>query len=369
MLDGFRFIAILFVMLYHFAYSWKAHDPYGKFFLHIFHYGYLGVQFFFMISGFVISYTLENTPNLLSFYKNRFSRLFPPMLLCSLTTLMVVYALDNDNLFRGAKEVKNLVPSLTFINPNLWTLATKINFQWLNGSYWSLWVEVQFYIISSAVYFLNKKYFFRNTLLTGIAISGTKCIPNYLNNHIGYLRLGHWYAFFNGWRYGDELFNITFFMPWFLIGVIFYQLYKGFNIRRNIFTSIFSMVAFMCLLYDTSTFFPDSFYETMLACFLMLTFFTLMIYKRNYLVFLESGFLTRVGMISYSIYLIHEVIGDLLIHKYEKYLGDWKVLSPVIIMVMVTGFAELSYRFYERRASLLLKRMLTFKPHSGNKKN
>ncbi|HTD39422.1 MAG TPA: acyltransferase family protein, partial [Mucilaginibacter sp.] len=78
LLDSFRFIAILSVMLFHFTYSWTARDPYGKFFLHIFHYGYLGVQFFFMISGFVISYTLENTPNLLSFYKNRFSRLFPP---------------------------------------------------------------------------------------------------------------------------------------------------------------------------------------------------------------------------------------------------------------------------------------------------
>jgi peptidoglycan/LPS O-acetylase OafA/YrhL len=134
LLDSFRFIAILCVLLFHFTNQLTTQYPYGNFFLRIFSYGYLGVQFFFMISGFVISYTLENTANLRSFYRNRFTRLFPPMLLCSLITFITVRFLDDHYLFGSAHEMKNLVPGLTFINPTLWTLVTNVNFHWVNGS-------------------------------------------------------------------------------------------------------------------------------------------------------------------------------------------------------------------------------------------
>src|ERR1700755_1312107 len=107
LLDSFRFIAVLSVFLYHFTNSWVSLYPYGNFFGHIFRFGYLGVNFFFMISGFVISYTLENTPNLSSFYKNRFSRLFPPMLLCTIIIFVILSLLDDDYLFRNAHEIKN----------------------------------------------------------------------------------------------------------------------------------------------------------------------------------------------------------------------------------------------------------------------
>jgi peptidoglycan/LPS O-acetylase OafA/YrhL len=135
LLDSFRFIAITAVLFYHFTHLWVTQYPYGNYFHHIFKYGYLGVQFFFIISGFVISYTLENTPTLFSFYKNRFSRLFPSMLLCSLITLIVISLLDDHYLFKNAHELKNFIPSLTFINPTLWTLITKVNFYWINASY------------------------------------------------------------------------------------------------------------------------------------------------------------------------------------------------------------------------------------------
>src|ERR1700733_3136318 len=102
LLDSFRFIAILSVLLYHFTSSSISLFPYGNFYHHIFKFGYLGVNFFFMISGFVISYTLDNTTGLLSFWQNRFSRLFPPMLLCSAVTFIMVCWLDDHQLFKNA---------------------------------------------------------------------------------------------------------------------------------------------------------------------------------------------------------------------------------------------------------------------------
>jgi len=256
LLDSFRCIAIVAVLLYHLTNSYIAQYPYGNYFQHIFKYGYLGVQFFFMISGFVISYTLENTPSLLSFYKNRFIRLFPAVLLCSLITFTVSRALDGRNLFGNAHQIKNFLPSLTFINPNLWKLITGIDFHWINGSYWSLWVEVQFYAIASAAYFISKKNFFRNMLLVGIAVAIAKYIQiNLIGNHTAYLKLHGLLPIFVSWQYGNELFNITFYITWFLPGVFFYHLYKGIDIRKYPFTGVCGIILLFYLVRDTWVFF------------------------------------------------------------------------------------------------------------------
>jgi peptidoglycan/LPS O-acetylase OafA/YrhL len=52
LLDSFRFLAILSVLLYHFTIEWKDQTPYGNYFGSLFKYGYLGVEFFFVISDF-----------------------------------------------------------------------------------------------------------------------------------------------------------------------------------------------------------------------------------------------------------------------------------------------------------------------------
>src|ERR1700761_1982655 len=99
LLDSFRCLAILSVLLFHFTEKWTDLYPYKVAFNHIFSFGYLGVNFFFMISGFVISYSLENTPDPSSFFRNRLSRLVPPMLLCTLLTFAVCTLLDDGLLF------------------------------------------------------------------------------------------------------------------------------------------------------------------------------------------------------------------------------------------------------------------------------
>jgi peptidoglycan/LPS O-acetylase OafA/YrhL len=356
-LDGFRFIAVIPVLLYHLTNPLIAKYPHRDFFLHIFKYGGLGVQFFFMISGFVISYTLAHTPTLAAFYRNRFSRLFPAMLLCSLLTFVIALFINDPVYYAGAQQVKNLIPGLTFINPSLWTLATGSKFSWINGSYWTLWVELQFYIIASALYFMNKATFFRNMLWVGVAISITKYMPGYfLNNYPQYLKAHGLSGFFDGWRYGNEIFNISFFIAWFLAGVIFFRLYTGINIKQNAWFLIYPAVVMLCLVRDTWVYFQSIFYAEMFVALFTTVLFLLLIYKRSFLSMLENSFITRIGVISYSIYLIHEVIGILLINRYSHYLGSWAMLSPFIVIVMVIIFAELSYRFYETKIAWLIKK-------------
>src|SRR5258706_4991330 len=111
LLDSFRFLAVMGVLLFHFTFLWKDKCPYGDYFGSFFRYGYLGVQFFFIISGFVISYTLEGTDSLSSFWKNRFIRLFPPLLACTIITFGVAGILDSHLLFSDSHKAINFLPT------------------------------------------------------------------------------------------------------------------------------------------------------------------------------------------------------------------------------------------------------------------
>ena len=357
-IDGFRALSIISVLLYHFTNPWVTKYPHQDFFLHIFKYGYLGVNFFFMISGFVICYTLEHTTNLYSFYRNRFVRLFPAMFLCTLLIFIIIHFLDDKRQFEDAHQLKNILPGLTFTNPQLWTLITGTNYRWINGSFWSIWVEIQFYVIASGLYFANRKRFYRNFFLVGVIIFIFKYIPiELLNRYSGLLSNGTNHAL-EVWRRDDEIFNITFFIPWFLCGAAFYRLYRGLKKNDMSFSILYLIISLLCLTKDTYNFYTGKFIEMMVACSIMVLLFLFMIYYDRYLAILKNAFLCRIGVISYSIYLIHEQIGVLLINKYEKYLGSFSGLTPFLVIGMIICFGELSYRFYEKNASKLLKCIL-----------
>lgn len=359
LLDSFRFLAIMSVLLYHFTCRWNAQLLIANDYHDIFKYGYLGVNFFFIISGFVISYTLENTDGIVSFWKNRFIRLFPPLLLCTLLTFWVASTLDKDGLFPYARQPRDLLPSLTMTNPNIWKELAGANFGWINGSYWSLWLELQFYVLSSVIYFLDKKHFFRNMLLASIALCIIKFIPGYLLN-------SHWKSRFPplatsllaGWSYADELFNIVFFIGWFTLGVIFYHLYKRFPFRAN--PGSFLLIAIVLYLLYRDRFVYSGWVLHVVVALL----FGLLIYKKKYLSFLDNPFIRRIGVISYSIYLIHEVIGVILVSRFGGYLG-WSPLLPFLVIGLAILFAELSYRFYEKKAAVFLKKIL-FRPKASD---
>ena len=81
-LDGFRAVAIIFVMLFHYFTVWKDLYPYGDAFAGWFSHGYLGVHFFFIISGFVISMTLCRCATPSEFAVKRFARLWECIVGC-----------------------------------------------------------------------------------------------------------------------------------------------------------------------------------------------------------------------------------------------------------------------------------------------
>jgi peptidoglycan/LPS O-acetylase OafA/YrhL len=161
-LDGHRGLAILLVVGYHLFARWPEILPYGDAYAQVwlFKFGWLGVRLFFLVSGFVILMTLERSQGLGEFLWRRWLRLFPAMLVCSLLIYLTAPWLpDRPN---GMPTADSLLPGLTLIEPRWWQTLTGVGGTPLEGAFWSLFVEVKFYLFAAAIY-----HAFGRTVLVG----------------------------------------------------------------------------------------------------------------------------------------------------------------------------------------------------------
>ncbi len=367
-LDGFRCIAILMVVLYHYYSKWtpplspQNYYPYGNALYSYFQYGYLGVHFFFIISGFVIFYTLEKSATPGSFFFKRLIRLFPPMLVCAAITYFVTKVLDPANNFSPlhSPTALNFLPSLTFTHPIIWIKLLHNNtIYYIDGAYWSLWVEITFYIISGSIFFYNRGRFIRNwTILLILAlILKLITLPQSITALSAYPAL---YKIANGLSLFAGYLNIFNFIIYFTLGILFYCLF----FRKKI-TGFFLV---SCIIFTVAEiwFYPGN--GVRLAFLLMITLFLLFIYKPQYLSFLKNRFIARIGVTSYTIYLIHQNVGVLLINKLSVYTQSPVLLKmiPVVVIVTAIAFAELLYRLYEKPVMKKLTALLVKQPAKIN---
>lgn len=330
-IDGFRTLAIISVILYHYLYRWNdSINPYlGADF---FHQGFKGVSFFFIISGFVICYTLEKTTNFVLFWKKRFIRLFPSMLIASLLTFIFLILFDNIPVFPKSHYFRNLVISITFLPPNLfdWAFGTKNHFSYLNYSYWSLWPEIQFYFLSSCVYFLNPEKFRKNFLVFSfIILSFYNLILLFEFTQVNYIRKA------------INLFNIVKFLPFFLSGALFYMIYNK---------SILSNWYILLLVFLFITLNMPFLIVNVICYSLMFGLFFCFIYYPRILGFLENKFVVNIGVSSYFLYLIHEYIGVVWIKKIVPFFYPYSFVAPLLIVILMVIFSV----FYTKRIEPIL---------------
>ncbi|MDB5508032.1 MAG: hypothetical protein JWL93_501 [Hyphomicrobiales bacterium] len=152
-IDGLRGLAILMVIGFHVFSRWPDLVPYGEDYRYFppFRLGHLGVQLFFLISGYVILLTLQRSGSGVSFVQKRWLRLFPAMLLCS--AFIFLTALWFPERPAGSPVLKDTISGLLFVSP-FW-LERIVGGQWgqLEGVFWSLFVEVQFYAVFAVMFF------------------------------------------------------------------------------------------------------------------------------------------------------------------------------------------------------------------------
>jgi peptidoglycan/LPS O-acetylase OafA/YrhL len=145
-LDGLRLACALAVAGYHFGDSWRldgVHPP--AYFLPdaapVLIYGFLGVEVFFMISGFVIVLSGWGR-SVREFAASRAARLYPAFAVCVLITATVVTVLP----VTGGLPVEG-APSPRDVLVNLTMLAEPLNTPLTDTVYWTLWAELRFYLI------------------------------------------------------------------------------------------------------------------------------------------------------------------------------------------------------------------------------
>ena len=362
-LDSFRFIAIICVMLFHYYSRYipplnkTILYPYGNSY-NYFNYGYLGVQFFFIISGFVITFTLTKTNNFLEFWKKRIIRLFPAMLFCSFLTLIVFLILDNHFLFPESHSLKNVIFSLSFISPdfiNEFQFFKLYNLEYSNGSYWSLWPEIQFYFVASCIYFIHKKNYVLNiTLFTLFVWLVNYIILRVLWNVQSTNRLHlnldlNSIAIFKKWT--EVVFNYINYSFFFVLGVLFFQLHSQ---KKNLTTLFFIIILISARFYfyfelSQKDINPIYILGLMIIVFISFSFFP-NIYK-----YLSGKLLAKIGVASYSLYLIHEHIGVLLINKYASIFGKFNFLFPIIIIIIMIIFSMILYKYVEKPIGIYMK--------------
>ena len=155
-LDGLRGLAILSVMAWHYtAPVYAAAFPYGTAYAWIpaLDHGWVGVDLFFLISGYVILLTLERCSGFAEFIARRWLRLFPAMLIGSLL-VFGASQLIGANMPHGRADPVNLLPGLTFLSPPFWEMILQRPVGELDGVYWTLYVEMGFYVVFGLLYFL-----------------------------------------------------------------------------------------------------------------------------------------------------------------------------------------------------------------------
>jgi peptidoglycan/LPS O-acetylase OafA/YrhL len=145
-LDCLRGVASLAVMWFHFTRHMTPHIGTGTVYSSG-KYGWLGVQVFFVISGFVIPYSMRRASYTISCYGKfllkRITRLDPPYLLSIVLILSYQYMLTARPNYQGESFQVSLPQLLCHVA----YLNVVFGYEWFNGVFWSLAIEFQYYLL------------------------------------------------------------------------------------------------------------------------------------------------------------------------------------------------------------------------------
>jgi peptidoglycan/LPS O-acetylase OafA/YrhL len=312
-LDSFRALAIIAVVLFH-TFYYVNHSPgelkieLGEPWSRIFSYGYLGVEFFFIISGFVIFMTLRTAATFVDFAWRRFSRIYPAYLLCAVLIWCGVRALGYEPYQRSLYDL--------VVSPVIWTLP--LHGSLISGVFWSLVVEVQFYVLIGVVFYTCQDRWFG----VGWLLLSVLCIVCQLTSPYLVARL-----------------SILGFVPFFTAGICFNRLYHG-DFKRI--DAICGLVALGTLVY-----FWRSKPDTLLIIGAMLVLFLL--FTLGKLQFLAVKPLVFLGGVSYSWYLLHFELPIALIWWLQR-AGVPLILAVPICLSLALLVAVAITRWIERPA-------------------
>ena len=311
-IEAVRSLAVVSVVLYHL-------NP------ELFPNGYLGVDAFFVVSGFLVSGMLE-TQSIMQFFMRRFMRLAPAALTITLLVVILSTVIDPPYITKdiGQAALSQAVYATNILYYFKLDYFNPFHEQSPLRHLWSLSLEEQFYLVLPIVFAL-----FRARLLRIIVgILGLLSLVLYLTE-------------------SDQLY--AFYMPhmraWQLIlGVILFQLKLNFGPSRWAPLALIPMGFALLSSAPVPLALPVTLVST---CFLVLSNWD----QKNW------GIVTAIGALSYSIYLVHQPI----VYYVQTYLGSTSMTTFLILGATALGawalhqwIEEPLRRNFRRRALLLV---------------
>ncbi len=333
LLDAYRAIAIIWVAMFHYVYFWASTGkgdnilPYDDAlaWIPLASVGHLGVMLFFLISGYVISLTLNKTASFPEFCVKRFARIWPTLLVCGAITYTFATLFGPPELERSIWEA---LISMTLLPPqHVGALTGNPEWQWLDGAYWSLWVEVKFYAIIGAMFFVFRKRWFEAWLafqaLTFAISAGLLASSN------GVLDLVEGLVFAE-------------YVPYFTAGILVYRFRTGLSTRTDLFALIVA-ITHKALNIITA---EEGITLSLLAGYaIIFGLFAAFIWRPNMLNFMTHKLFLRIGRASYSFYLLHQVVGISLLILIAALFGTTASLLSLPLVFALLIF--LSFQIFE----------------------
>lgn len=343
-IDGLRAIAVLAVILYHLGFSWIPG-------------GFLGVDLFFVISGYVItrllldSIEISGGLNLGAFYLARLRRLLPALLFMIITTAITVGIWAPETMKRFLIDT----PFALTGTMNWWLVGRELDYFETIGRppllqhTWSLAVEAQFYLIWPLILLLILKWFGKKRVaiasLFFAAVSGTTLLLVSLSlDATNATDVSHIY-------FGTDTHSIGLFLGAALAVSWVPQNFKEVVSKKaqnfidaiGVFGFIGILAAFLLIDADN----PNSYKIAFpLAGLFGAAIVTSVVHPASrFAPLLQNRILLWIGERSYAIYLWHWIIFQVTRPDIDLAGQDWALLALRILIVL--ALADISLRYIE----------------------
>ncbi|MBD0741024.1 acyltransferase [Streptomyces sp. CBMA152] len=333
-LDGLRLIAALTVVLYHYmARGGGWHTDVKTLFPQAFPvaaYGWLGVQLFFLISGFVICMSCWGK-SLKDFFVSRVVRLYPAYWFGVLATTLTVALIPG-----GAKPLP-----WNAVITNLTMLQEPIGVEHVDGVYWTLFAELRFYLLFAVVAWWGLTYRRVLAFCCIWAVTSVFFANAPTNSPLRLLIMPD-----NSW--------------YFIAGMAFYLMYR---FRPNLMLTGVVLLCFSASLpfalntwANTEKYMGHNVPSWPVVLIIAACFGLMALVATGKLSGITWRWLPYAGALTYPLYLLHEVIGRELFSSLSPRVPAYALLCSVIVTMLCAAW--LVHRYVERPLGRRLKQGL-----------